>query len=335
MGAFISRHWRGDYGLGRSFWINTVLLSLAVTAVLGAAIAWVAETATPRDAVLATIASLPPALVVAVWQLVGLWRSAGRARRHAGTTWGRSVWPTVTRAVVIVVAVTTAFSTGTQAVDSLRMMQALSAPELRVYAVERRGQAEVVLIGALNDDSVDEAIAALEVTGTRVLTITSHGGLMKPARRLAAHVREANLRVVADGECASACTVILAASPYAAMTEGTRITFHRPEPVVRFLTPGLDSANEARARGSIASYADYGLAPWAVEMIARQQYWTPTLGQLIDMGLLASIYLPGQDTYVWARDYCAARPDTCAGDGPALAVDAEGFPQTATLPPAD
>lgn len=331
MASFILRHWRGRYGLGRSFWLHTVLVSLILTALLGAAVAWVAQVSTPRKTILATLASLVPALLIGIWQLVGLWRSAVRARRQADTAWARHVWPGVAQATVLLVTASTLYSTGAQTIDSLRMMEALSAPDLRDYAIERHGTGEVALIGALNDDSVDDAIAALRVPGSRVLTITSHGGLMKPAGRLARFVRDANLRVVADGECASACTVVLAASPYAAITEGTRVTFHRPEPVVAFVTPGLNTANEARARSSLSAYRDFGIAPWAVETMARQQYWTPSLAQLVDMGLLASVYLPRRDAFVWARDYCGANPRLCAAGGPAMAAEAP-YPETAELP---
>lgn len=334
MSSFILRHWRGRYGLGRSFWVNTVLLSLILTALMGTCVAWVADISTPSDAALATLATLPPALIVGVWQLVGLWRSAGRARRHAVTSWGRHIWPSAARATVATAALMSFYTAGTQSIDALRMIEALAAPELRDYAIERRGSGEIHLAGALNDTSVDQTIDALDVPGTRVLTITSHGGLMKPAQRLARFVRKTNLRVVADGECASACTVILAASPYAAITEGTRITFHRPEPVVSFLTPGLNRANLARAHDTLSTYSDFGIAPWAVEMMARQQYWTPSLSQLVDMGLLASIYLPRQGTFVWARDYCAGSPRRCAADGPAT-VSASPLPETVGLPPAD
>lgn len=88
-GTYFARHWRGEISLPQSFWVNGVVIGFAwmvafqpladlfVIAVWWYVIACIADYAT------------------IVWQLVGIWRSAGNYR-------GRRVWPILARVFSII-----------------------------------------------------------------------------------------------------------------------------------------------------------------------------------------------------------------------------------------
>jgi hypothetical protein len=90
------RHWRGEYPLGRSFWLNGVVAwHLALLTAVGLALM------NPDDgsqtAKFVSAFSLFP-LVVLVWIFVRIWRSAGNARR--GGAW---FWPVAARLWLLLV----------------------------------------------------------------------------------------------------------------------------------------------------------------------------------------------------------------------------------------
>ena len=111
--------------------------------------------------------------------------------------------------------------------------------------------------------------------------------------------------VVAEEECISACVMVLAASPTAAVFPGTTVMFHRAEPLVEFANPELRKQQALLLREAEEIYREFGIADWAVETAGRQQFWTPTLEQMIRMNLIDFIYDPASGDFVPAARYCA------------------------------
>ena len=77
--SYIARHWRGELPLAISYWVNGLLLFASVIAA-ETALAWVDITAAPQllTGLYAGLGLF--AVSASVWQLVGVWRSAGRTR---------------------------------------------------------------------------------------------------------------------------------------------------------------------------------------------------------------------------------------------------------------
>lgn len=97
----LARHWRGEFGLGRSFWINVNLVgAIALTGAVGLIVAAGSLEAPPPISTarrsLRIWASLGLHLaavgygVLVAWQVVGLWRAAGARIATAGQhMWAR------------------------------------------------------------------------------------------------------------------------------------------------------------------------------------------------------------------------------------------------------
>ena len=92
----MARHWRGEYGLGVSYWINTVAVGAALDTATRALESIFPGVLGDRFAVF--LASyLAIMLVVGTWQMVGLWRSACR---HVNLG-GKLVWAFLAKAIVV------------------------------------------------------------------------------------------------------------------------------------------------------------------------------------------------------------------------------------------
>jgi hypothetical protein len=80
---YISRHWRGELPLYVSFWVNGVLLHFVLAAILIALAAGGAMYSNDSAFDLLTVYGILALRLVAVWQLIGIWRSAQSASRFA------------------------------------------------------------------------------------------------------------------------------------------------------------------------------------------------------------------------------------------------------------
>ncbi len=142
--------------------------------------------------------------------------------------------------------------------------------------------------------------------------MNSHGGLIESATSLARYIRQNQIMVMAEGQCMSACTMLLAASPYGAVVPGTAVTFHRAEAVVEFETPELRAETEQYLQNADDFYRELGMPNWALETMQRQPLWTPNLKQLLEMELVKLVYDLEQRQFVLAGEYCARHPEECA-----------------------
>jgi hypothetical protein len=307
---YLVRHWRGELSLAKSYWVNGVLLSVALN--LGFALLETPLARSGFDLQTGAVAGLlfiGLLAAITLWQLVGIWRSATRSAR----TSGRRFWPRVAKGLVALNVVGAIFQIGTTGSDLMSILGALRDPELATYRIERRGDTDLLLVGAINERSAGEVIRALEDPSITILRVNSPGGLVDPAHRLGRYIRDNEMMVMAEGECISACVMVLAASPAAAIFPGTTVMFHRAEPLVEFANPELRRQQAQSLLEAVEIYREFGIADWAIETADRQQFWTPTLDQMIRMNLIDLIYDPEHERLVPAAGYCMGHPASCGG----------------------
>ena len=94
--SFIAKHWRGELALDTSFWGATAIIVLSIYALSPAIMASILVVRSDfyiyramsvvSDVIWISWLSLVP---IAIWQIVGTWRSAGRWRRESPRpAWG-------------------------------------------------------------------------------------------------------------------------------------------------------------------------------------------------------------------------------------------------------
>ena len=308
---YLIAHWRGEQSLAWSYWVNVTLLSLAVLLAIGL----VEEPMSRLELQTAiTIALLLILLVSAlnVWQLVGLWRSAGNTMRRSA----KRFWPVVARIVVVFGAIYGAGTVVTATNDLRKASLALQEPDLAEYELQRVPGEGLLLTGAINDRSAGEVMEMLGASEIRILRIDSYGGLIEPAARLARFVRREGVLVLVESQCWSACVWILAASEESAIYPWARVTFHRAEPIADFSTPEINAGFQDYLDEILAYDREFGIPEWVVHKVRREEFWTPTINELIEIGVIAQIYEPEAAALVPARDYCARHADDCASTPP-------------------
>lgn len=115
---YFTRHWRGDLSLGISYWVNGIL-AYALVALLAEFVVALRETVGIKTTAAACILLYAFALVVSVWQIVGIWRSASK---HVGRG-GLSAWAVLAKVMAVIGVLKLISFTTTAAPQTLELAQ--------------------------------------------------------------------------------------------------------------------------------------------------------------------------------------------------------------------
>lgn len=313
---YIRAHWRGELSLVQSYWVNTFMLGVFVTfgsRLLEEPMSQLRiETVAVTGLVIMVVVS-----IVTVWQLVGVWRSA----TNTAATSGENLWPRVAKAVVIIGGLAGGFNVATATGDLFKILHALNEPNIASYSVERLGDTDLILTGAINDSSVDDVINSLNDPLIEILRINSQGGIIEPAVRLARYIRDNDIFVMAEGQCDSACVFILAASPYAAVYPGTQVVFHQSEKITDFSNPDFQKELQRYLKEVEKYDREFGIPEWVTEKLKQERFWSATHQELFEMGLLSYVYDPDSNEFVPADAFCARQGAVCLARVPTVPID--------------
>jgi hypothetical protein len=306
---YIARHWRGELSLAQSYWVNGVLLLLPFRMYF--AIASAAFQAQPVETPVAAFewTVLPFLLMfpLGIWAGVGIWRSAGRSIDE-----GRPGWAWVARIIVLINACLLIHS----AVLYAQLSWSLGC----AYFDQRNAHYEasivqdrVIFSGEFTPESADALAPLLQTKGIARLVIRqSVGGYILPSLRIAKLIHDQGLTVVAGSDCASMCTVILAAGK-------DRLVM--PTTIIRLHTGTLAGTNKAAEHWDEAEswYLQAGMTPDLLAKIrvhrGSQDLYEPTMSELIYNGLATAVYDQTVGHFVPALDWCEQNATACSHTG--------------------
>lgn len=237
MKVWILKHWRGEYSLAFSFWVNVVAVNLVLTLPLK----WASVdygVADPLTATRVHMVLIGAHVLIFPWQFVGLWRAARRHRAHGGTAlWG---WLACSfLGLGIIANLANGLSNSRLIGEMLKIAVGLDpehAYDLRVLD----GGKVLALYGGIAFGVADEVAAVLRATPTiRVIHLNSGGGRVVAARQLYTLIKEAGLNTYTRWGCASACTLAYVAGKERTMHVDAQLGFHQ------YATVGEDSGEVA------------------------------------------------------------------------------------------
>lgn len=309
---YIIAHWRGELSLAISFWVNGFLVNLLSSPV------WTAFEATyggmykrPSWSVVAAFGVLAIcSLAVSVWQLVGIWRSAGRHIKETRRLfWALAAQFTVFTGFLGLVGTTIVFATAIHT-----QTQLVTGELLGEYSVSLVEDTDIHLEGDINFDAVDEVRDFLNSNeGVEVLALNSTGGLVGAAIELVELVEERQLTVLALVKCISACTMPLLASPAPTAVVGAVVGFHRWSLFVE-----TDAETQNEIDNDFRQFLiDYGVDRDTRSKILAadpEDLWTPTLRELTDRGIIRYVFDTDNWQYVDANEWCDANADSCGAN---------------------
>jgi len=93
----IARHWRGEFSLARSYWVNHLLLGCGAGLAVGALAAAINVRAMEQPVRWLISLGLTWSVITlfSVWAVVGVWRAATAYRRTGKQVWGNAAKATI------------------------------------------------------------------------------------------------------------------------------------------------------------------------------------------------------------------------------------------------
>jgi hypothetical protein len=230
---------------------------------------------------LAALALTLAALACCKW---GLWRLARRrARQPGGLAHG---WLLKVLLVVGLMALAGVLAQQQRAAQVLEMGRiALGEDPVPPVSTQITDEGEGLLLrGPLGGGSAARVRTALATNpGLRWVRLDSPGGRLLEAQTIATLLQGRGLATHVEGQCASACTVVLLAGRQRSAAPAAQVGFHRPQ------FAGVDAGDLGDTPALLAAYRRAGLGEDFIDRVRRtpsSTLWVPTRGELRRHGVL-------------------------------------------------
>lgn len=144
----------------------------------------------------------------------------------------------------------------------------------------------LLLRGSLGSGSAARVKAALaETPAVQWVRLDSAGGRLLEAETIAAEVKRLGLDTHVEGQCASACTLVLLAGRTRTAAPEAQIGFHRPQ------FAGVDAQELGDTPALLGAYRSAGLGEGFIERVRRtpsDRVWYPGRAELLVNRVLGS-----------------------------------------------
>jgi hypothetical protein len=288
--TYIARHWRGEYSLPISYWINSWTSNIVMVLIL-VSVPFLVDV-TKHPVIFALNVSVAWSLVIAIslWQLVGVWRSAGKHKGRGGS----GFWAGAARTMVILGFLSSASTLSTQTFPQVAEFWRIAAGDADIGKHELhilRGGTELEYAGGITFGATDDVRKLLDADpAIHVIHINSLGGRVSEARMLRDLIRQRGLVTYTASTCASACTIAFMGGVQRFVAPEAKLGFHRggfPGVTDEELTAEIDA--DRRWLMSV------GVPAWFVDhaySTPNDSMWWPTSDELRRAGVITGIARP-------------------------------------------
>ena len=241
---YIIRHWRGDLPLAVSYWLNGLLLTVAIT--VASAILQLWDIADAPRLISASFATLTLfAIAGSVWQLVGIWRSANRAIDAHGSKRESAFWAQAAKIATVIGWLSLVGNMVSHNVPSamayLQIAFGVDPTPHHALRVVGNGK-EIELSGGIDFGTNVDLLTLLNASpDVRTIDLNSAGGRVAEAEQIRKTIRERGLATYTTTLCASACTIVYMGGTQRFLGPGGKLAFHR------YAFPGFTDEQETQA----------------------------------------------------------------------------------------
>jgi len=285
---FIAKHWRGEYSLGVSYWLFGFLVAIFI-ALLDVALGHFSDAMnlnTQKQGFM-ILAYYVASIAVAIWQIVGVIRSAST---HASRG-GKQFWAVTAQVMVCLGAfqlfvsfIVNGLPLIREGVDMIRGTDNIPPYSIRMM----RNDTELELAGGIPIGTTDAVKNMLDSSPTvRVIHLNSDGGRIAEANKLANLISQRQLITYTSTSCSSACALAFLAGRERYIGEQGRIGFHSASVNGAMGSSELDLNASFRAALSRAGATPQFVAK--ATTTSPQNLWFPTTEELKQQNIITSV----------------------------------------------
>ncbi|WP_415892633.1 zinc-ribbon domain-containing protein [Neptuniibacter sp. PT8_73] len=290
-GNYFSKHWRGDYSLGVSYWLNYVLISAICTGIVTVLIGsdyW--KGLDIRAHAYGLILLYAVLIPLVLWQVVGTFRSASKHVQRGG----KLFWATAVHILVIIGFLR--FAAQVVTIDGPVLLESFqritSGPDIPAYElrVMREGK-ELELAGGMPFGTADAVRNILDATPTiKTIHLNNSGGLIEEGINLAKLISNRQLITFTSDLCASSCTIAFVAGQERYLGKNGFLGFHSAS------FGSLDGTKLSELNYELRGmYKQYGVSNGFIDKalsISSTDLWKPTQAELINANIVDEIVNP-------------------------------------------
>jgi hypothetical protein len=284
---FVVRHWRGEFPLWLSYWVVGILSNVFAVLAVGAisAITISRKSFGPTGILVYFVSTWSLLVLISIWQLTGIWRSAQRSKQQRNSIGKMAPWAIMAKIMVclgflqvVALLIRTAIPQVSEAV-SIALM---NDPEIPPYSIRVMNGTEAEIIGGIKFGLTSDFEKILKASpGVHVVHLDSIGGRIGEGEKLSALIRAKGLDTYVDGRCASACTIAFVAGHQRILKQGATLGFHRGS------FAGKDDSSEMEkaylAAGVSREFVGKAMATKSADL------WEPTETELVAAGVVTRI----------------------------------------------
>jgi ATP-dependent protease ClpP protease subunit len=290
--AFFRRHYNGDYSLARSYWVNTLLVSMFAPVAGIVLLPWLTENLPARYGSGGVLIVTTLGFTAWLWAISGTWASANKHVQRGG----KSGWATAAK-VMIVIGILRMFGDLAEMMPTLQehIQVATGAQFGPSTKLEVRADGRSILLaGGINDGSAEQLDKALQLApAVTTVVLSSTGGWIREGQMLADVIRKFGLNTYVEGHCESACTIAFLAGRTRAAAPTAKIGFHASRGVGSTdASPSLEETAQLRTL-----YHDAGLPDSFVRQALdtpHETMWYPPHEVLLTAGVLTRRSMGGE-----------------------------------------
>jgi hypothetical protein len=277
---YFARHWRGELSLPVSYWVNGTLggLIAGFFFIAVGAVTHRQGEVQPLVWLISLCAIWLFIVVSAIWQAVGIWRSATHYRQS-----GRRFWGGAAKALIVLGALQLAVSFFTVATPQIAGIFEIVNGDSRVGPHQFRIMASGEMLefsGGITFGVAKEMEGFLNaMTNVKTVRLNSLGGRILEAQKMANLIKARRLSTFVERDCLSACTIVFLGGADRAIMPTARLGFHQP--TFRGMTAADRSAAIANEERRLQ---EFGLSRAFAEHANRTEassMWFPEKDELI------------------------------------------------------
>lgn len=294
--AFFKRHFNGDYSLGRSYWINTFLISMIAPLLGILMLPWLGENFPARYSSAGVLLVTALGIVAWTWAISGTWASANKHVARGG----KQGWATAAKVMIVLGAFRMVGEIGTMTGPlGEHWKVALGwqiGPDVS-FQVRADGKSLLVK-GGINDGTAEALSKALDIApSVTTVVLYSTGGWVRQGNMIAKVISDRRLNTYVEQECTSACTIAFLAGKERSAEPNARIGFHSFKSIGASDKLGEPSDIET-AR---ITYRQAGLSPSFIDKVvgtSNEKVWYPSHDEMLAEGVLTRQSFGGETATV-------------------------------------
>lgn len=302
MFGYIKRHWRGENSLAWAYWVNGSVIG----AIASGAVTMLDEKTSLFESALASLFGYLGLFAVAVWGLVGIWRSAKAyiAEREADPE--RSAFWGYTANLMVGLGALGWFVNLSTGIPDYFLLMEIEDSDLVTQFDVHADDTVIFLTGNINGGAVKAVRQAFAEDDNRtVLQIDSPGGLLDATFELADFVRHRKIGVLATNQCESGCLLVLAAAGRSMVTPEVVLGFHHPESTADFKSREMLNAGDRADEEYYARFHSYGVPKDKLASFRKRGTVLLTIGEAYAINIVDVIWDLDSGKTVTARTLCA------------------------------